>query len=70
MSAEENAALLLGRLDQLTAEVQTAVDALLNQAAELGRVRREIAVARSAVAEMAASGNSHKKHEKTERRTA
>jgi hypothetical protein len=68
MSPGENTAILLIRLDQLTAEVAGCERLLLDQAARLCQVRREIAVARMAAAEMAVSEKTN--NETRKRRTA
>ena len=52
MSPEENVAALIGRIDELTAQLEHGERLVFEQAARLGGIRRELETARKAVVEL------------------
>ena len=52
MSPEQNVAALIGRIDELTAQLEHGERLVFEQAARLGGIRRELETARKAVVEL------------------
>ena len=52
MSPEENVMALIGRIDELTAQLEHGERLVFEQAARLGGIRRELETARKAVVEL------------------
>lgn len=52
MSPEQNVMALIGRIDELTAQLEHGERLVFEQAARLGRIRRELETARKAVVEL------------------
>ena len=52
MSGEENVMALIGRIDELTAQLEHGERLVFEQAARLGGIRRELETARKAVVEL------------------
>ena len=52
MSPEQNVMALIGRIDELTAQLEQGERLVFEQAARLGGIRRELETARKAVVEL------------------
>ena len=64
MSPEQNGAALIGRIDELTAQLEQGERFVLEQAARLGGIRRELETARKAVVELLMEAGNDKARDK------
>ena len=64
MTAEMNVATLLGRIDELSAQLAQGERLVFEQAARLGGIRRELETARKAVVELLMEAGNDKARDK------